>query len=61
MSEEQRIEAYVRSDVVETIAMNALQNFPNVPFIKAKDLFDSQYCSSSLKLFFYVTTKLATG
>ena len=61
MSKEQRIEACVRSYIKETIATNALQNVPNVLFIKAKDLFYSQSYSSSCSDCFYGPTIAATG
>jgi len=54
VSKQQRIMAHVRSNIIETIAMNALQNVLNVLLIKAKNLFDTQTSTLHLLPFFQV-------
>ena len=34
--------AHVRSDIIETIAMNTLQEVPNIPLVETENLFDRQ-------------------
>ena len=37
--------AHVRSDIIETIAMDTLQKIPNIPLVKTENLFDGQLSS----------------